>query len=88
MQVVFDDDEQLIIERIYFDQLTLLRQLLAGLDLEPEAVDVLGDRGRVLPLGLRLPDVLQQLVAGADDALASFHQHRGAVSDRQLPAFK
>jgi steroid delta-isomerase-like uncharacterized protein len=31
---VFDEDEQLIAERIYFDQLTLLRQLLSGLNLK------------------------------------------------------
>ncbi|MEV4603868.1 ester cyclase [Amycolatopsis sp. NPDC049253] len=29
---VFDADENLIIERIYFDQLTILKQLLGGLD--------------------------------------------------------
>lgn len=29
---VFDDDENLIVERIYFDQLTILKQLLAGVD--------------------------------------------------------
>jgi len=29
---VFDADEQLVTERIYFDQLTILKQLLAGLD--------------------------------------------------------
>lgn len=32
--VVVDEDEQLIAERIYFDQLTLLRQLLSGLNLK------------------------------------------------------
>jgi hypothetical protein len=31
---VFDDHEQLVCERIYFDQLTMLRQLLAGLNLK------------------------------------------------------
>jgi predicted ester cyclase len=30
---VFDGHEQLVCERIYFDQLSMLRQLLAGLDL-------------------------------------------------------
>lgn len=30
---VFDESENLVAERIYFDQLTILRQLLAGLDL-------------------------------------------------------
>jgi steroid delta-isomerase-like uncharacterized protein len=30
---VFDEQEQLVCERIYFDQLSMLRQLLAGLDL-------------------------------------------------------
>lgn len=29
---VFDEQEQLVCERIYFDQLTMLRQLLAGVD--------------------------------------------------------
>lgn len=29
---VFDEDENLIVERIYFDQLTILKQLLGGLD--------------------------------------------------------
>ena len=29
---VFDEDENLIIERIYFDQLTILKQLIGGLD--------------------------------------------------------
>ncbi len=31
---VFDESESLVTERIYFDQLTLLRQLLAGIDLK------------------------------------------------------
>lgn len=30
---VFDEEEALVCERIYFDQLTMLRQLLGGLDL-------------------------------------------------------
>jgi steroid delta-isomerase-like uncharacterized protein len=30
---VFDEQEHLVCERIYFDQLSMLRQLLAGLDL-------------------------------------------------------
>ena len=30
---VFDEHEQLVCERIYFDQLTMLRQLLSGLNL-------------------------------------------------------
>ncbi len=30
---VFDEHEVLVTERIYFDQLTLLRQLLAGIDM-------------------------------------------------------
>lgn len=30
---VFDENEELVTERIYFDQLTLVRQLLSGLDL-------------------------------------------------------
>jgi steroid delta-isomerase-like uncharacterized protein len=30
---VFDENEQLVTERIYFDQLTFLRQLLAGINL-------------------------------------------------------
>jgi hypothetical protein len=29
---IFDEHEQLVVERIYFDQLTILKQLLAGLD--------------------------------------------------------
>lgn len=29
---IFDDNEDLIIERIYFDQLTILKQLIGGLD--------------------------------------------------------
>ncbi|TXL61473.1 ester cyclase [Aeromicrobium terrae] len=29
---VFDEDEQLVTERIYFDQLTILQQLIGGLD--------------------------------------------------------
>lgn len=29
---IFDEHEHLVIERIYFDQLTILKQLLAGLD--------------------------------------------------------
>ncbi|MCF8590384.1 ester cyclase [Gordonia liuliyuniae] len=29
---VFDEDENLIVERIYFDQLTILKQLIGGLD--------------------------------------------------------
>ena len=29
---IFDDDENLIVERIYFDQLTILKQLIGGLD--------------------------------------------------------
>jgi steroid delta-isomerase-like uncharacterized protein len=29
---VFDEDEQLVVERIYFDQLTILKQLVGGLD--------------------------------------------------------
>jgi len=29
---VFDDDENLVVERIYFDQLTILKQLIDGLD--------------------------------------------------------
>jgi steroid delta-isomerase-like uncharacterized protein len=31
---VFDEQEQLVCERIYFDQLTMLRQLLAGINLK------------------------------------------------------
>ena len=31
---VFGEDEQLSCERIYFDQLTFIRQLLGGLDLK------------------------------------------------------
>ena|SRR5215210_2877404 len=31
---VFDETETLVTERVYFDQLTLIRQLLAGLDLK------------------------------------------------------
>ena len=31
---VFDENETLICERVYFDQLTMLRQLLAGLNLK------------------------------------------------------
>lgn len=29
---VFDEDENLVIERVYFDQLTILKQLIGGLD--------------------------------------------------------
>lgn len=29
---IFDEDEKLINERVYFDQLTILKQLLSGLD--------------------------------------------------------
>ncbi|MEV6347631.1 ester cyclase [Actinoplanes sp. NPDC051851] len=29
---IFDEDEKLVTERVYFDQLTILKQLLAGLD--------------------------------------------------------
>jgi len=29
---VFDEDENLVVERIYFDQLTILKQLIGGLD--------------------------------------------------------
>ena len=29
---VFDAEENLIVERIYFDQLTILKQLIGGLD--------------------------------------------------------
>jgi hypothetical protein len=29
---VFDENENLVIERVYFDQLTILKQLLGGLD--------------------------------------------------------
>jgi len=29
---VFDEDELLIVERIYFDQLTILKQLIGGLN--------------------------------------------------------
>jgi predicted ester cyclase len=29
---IFDEDENLVIERIYFDQLTVLKQLIAGID--------------------------------------------------------
>jgi hypothetical protein len=31
---VFDEHEQLVCERIYFDQLSMLRQLLAGINLK------------------------------------------------------
>lgn len=31
---VFDENEALVCERIYFDQLTLLRQLLGGVDMK------------------------------------------------------
>ena len=31
---VFDDAETLVCERIYFDQLTMIKQLLGGLDLK------------------------------------------------------
>jgi steroid delta-isomerase-like uncharacterized protein len=34
---VFDEQQQLVVERIYFDQLTLLRQLLGGLNLRSAA---------------------------------------------------
>jgi steroid delta-isomerase-like uncharacterized protein len=34
---VFDDRERLVAERIYFDQLTLLRQLISGLNLRSPA---------------------------------------------------
>jgi predicted ester cyclase len=34
---VFDEQERLVCERVYFDQLTLLRQLLAGIDLKSAA---------------------------------------------------
>lgn len=40
---VFNENEELICERIYFDQLTLIRQLLAGIDLRsPRGVLQLG----------------------------------------------
>ena len=29
---IFDESEKLVIERVYFDQLTVLKQLLSGLD--------------------------------------------------------
>jgi predicted ester cyclase len=29
---LFDDDENLVVERVYFDQLTVLKQLIGGLD--------------------------------------------------------
>lgn len=29
---IFDEDENLVVERIYFDQLTILKQLIGGLD--------------------------------------------------------
>ena len=32
---VFDDDGELVCERVYFDQLTFLRQLLAGIERSP-----------------------------------------------------
>ncbi|GAA4023020.1 hypothetical protein GCM10022247_54130 [Allokutzneria multivorans] len=34
---IFDEDETLVCERIYFDSLTLLRQLIGGLDLKKPA---------------------------------------------------
>lgn len=37
---IFDDNEDLIIERIYFDQLTILKQLIGGLD-KPNPRDLL-----------------------------------------------
>lgn len=40
---VFDEQENLVAERIYFDQLTILRQLIAGLDLRrPSGLITLG----------------------------------------------
>lgn len=40
---IFDEHEQLVIERIYFDQLTILKQLIAGLDKrDPRALVTLG----------------------------------------------
>ncbi|BDH57985.1 ester cyclase [Tsukamurella sp. PLM1] len=49
---VFDEAENLVAERIYFDQLTILRQLIAGLDLRtPSGLITLG---RVLIGALRM----------------------------------
>lgn len=49
---VFDEQENLVAERIYFDQLTILRQLIAGLNLRsPKGLVTLG---RVLVGALRM----------------------------------
>ncbi|MCS3782169.1 ester cyclase [Tsukamurella ocularis] len=49
---VFDEGERLVAERIYFDQLTVLRQLIAGLNLRsPKGLLTLG---RVLVGALRM----------------------------------
>ncbi|TWS29368.1 MULTISPECIES: ester cyclase [Tsukamurella] len=49
---VFDEQERLVAERIYFDQLTILRQLIAGLNLRsPRGLLTLG---RVLLGALRM----------------------------------
>jgi hypothetical protein len=41
---IFDDDKRLVSERIYFDTLTLLKQLVGGLDMKNPANWFLGAR--------------------------------------------
>jgi predicted ester cyclase len=45
---IFDEDENLVTERVYFDQLTILRQLIGGLDKKnpPRPAHARSGRGR------------------------------------------
>ena len=68
---VFDEQENLVAERIYFDQLTILRQLIAGLNLRsPKGLVTLG---RVLVGALRMsgrepdPRLTRTAPPGLDD---------------------
>lgn len=58
---IFDEDENLVTERIYFDQLTILKQLIAG-------VDKRSPRG-LLTLGRILEGVLSMAGGKADSRL-------------------
>ena len=64
---IFDEDENLVTERIYFDQLTILKQLIGGLD-------------KSSPRGLL---TLAGAVRGAADALRPVSRRGRAASSRR-----
>ena len=65
---VFDENEQLVTERIYFDQLTLLRQLLAAINLKsPSGIVALLRVLRGLPARPEPKDIIPDVPARTAD---------------------